>query len=72
VINGDAGDDFLAGGFDNDVINGGTGDDFLAGELPPGSEAPPVSPPAATRDICVGAAGFDVALECDITAATEA
>jgi Ca2+-binding RTX toxin-like protein len=76
VINGGGGQDFLAGGFDDDVVNGGPGDDFLAGELPPDSDPPPPGvelPPPATNDVCVGAGGgFDVAFGCDVTAAVEA
>ena len=72
VLLGGPGDDELAGGFGDDLVNGGPGDDFLAGELPPGSEPPPGVPvEESQRDRCIGAAGFDVAVECDLTNAVE-
>jgi hypothetical protein len=62
----------LVGGFNDDVIIGGAGDDQLFGELPPGAEVPPIPlPPPARHDVCVGAGGFDTAVDCDTVASVE-
>jgi Ca2+-binding RTX toxin-like protein len=64
------GDDFGAGGPGDDLVDGGAGDDFLAGELPPDSP-PPFPFPPSTADRCVGSAGFDVAVDCDVLVGVE-
>jgi len=68
---GGPGNDALAGGQDSDLINGGPGDDFLDGDLPPDEDGNPTPDPGPNTDRCIGAEGFDIAVLCEVTNATE-
>jgi len=71
TVVGGPGQDVLAGGQGDDLVNGGPGDDFLDGDLPPGEDGQPIPDPKPNTDRCIGAQGFDIAVLCEATQATE-